>query len=199
LLNLAGLPIWIRSLEALQASPWISRVVVVVRACDRSEIEPIANEMGASVVEGGAERFDSVRCGLDHLRSVGDTSPFVAIHDAARPLVTSDDIDAVVGAAMMSGAAILATPVRGTIKRLRLGHVSTVPRSELWEALTPQVFAMELIRQAYDRHRGSPATDDAELIERCGVEVRLVPGSADNLKITNAEDLRIAEAMFASR
>jgi len=199
LLPLAGRPIWIRAIEALQSSTFIASIVLVVRACDRVELEPIANSLGVSVVEGGQERYDSVRSGLDWLAKINDTAPLVAVHDAARPLVSPADIDAVVRAAFESGAAILATPVRGTIKRKLADSTTTVSRENLWEALTPQVFSAPILRAAYDRHRGRPATDDAELVERLGTRVSLVSGLAENIKITQSEDLRIAEAILSSR
>ncbi|MGV3486337.1 MAG: 2-C-methyl-D-erythritol 4-phosphate cytidylyltransferase [Planctomycetaceae bacterium] len=202
LLSLAGVPVWIRSVEALRGSRWIGPIVVVGRACDRPSMEADANRLGVSLVEGGAERFDSVRAGLDWLITSRVDLSWVAIHDAARPLVSTADVDAVIQAAVAHQAAILATPVRGTLKRGDLGReggIVTVDRRELWEALTPQVFSAAVIRPAYDRHRGRPATDDAELVERTGTPVFLVTGSAENLKITQAEDLEVAEAIYLQR
>ena len=160
-------------------------------------MEAQAAELGVAVVVGGAERFDSVRAGIDRLAEIDDAAPWIAVHDAARPLVSAADIDAVILAAAKHRAAILATPVRGTLKRGRDDGqaIATVDRSDLWEALTPQVFATPVLRQAYDRYRGRPVTDDAELVERSGTPVCLVAGSAENLKITRAEDLEIAEAI----
>lgn len=201
LLPLAGVPIWVRAVDALRASAAIGRIVLVVRACDHFELAAQAAELGVAVVDGGEQRYDSVRAGLDWLAQNNDASPFIAVHDAARPLVTAAEIDAVAKAAVEHGAAILATRVRGTIKRECIGgkSIMTVDRSDLWEALTPQVFSASVLRAAYDRHRGRPATDDAELVERTGTPVCLVPGSAENLKITQPEDLQIAEAIFSRR
>ena len=201
LLPLAGVPIWVRAVNALKANAAIGRIVLVVRECDRPELEAQATSLGVSMVEGGEQRYDNVRAGLNWLTQINDLSPFIAVHDAARPLVTAADIDAVIKAAVEHGAAILATRVRGTIKRECIGgkSIMTVDRSNLWEALTPQVFSASVLRAAYDRHRGRPATDDAELVERTGTPVCLVPGSAENLKITQPEDLPIAEAIFSRR
>jgi len=201
LLPLAGVPIWVRAVNALKANAAIGRIVLVVRECDRPELEAQATSLGVSMVEGGEQRYDNVRAGLNWLTQINDLSPFIAVHDAARPLVTAADIDAVTKAAVEHGAAILATRVRGTIKRECIGgkSIMTVDRSNLWEALTPQVFSASVLRAAYDRHRGRPATDDAELVERTGTPVCLVPGSAENLKITQPEDLPIAEAIFSRR
>ena len=138
---------------------------------------------------------------LDRQRGILPERRWVAIHDAARPLVPAGDLADVLGEAFRSGAAILAAPLRGTIKLgSDQGKVArTVDRSRMWEALTPQVFRLELWKSAHRRWRGRPVTDDAELVERSGFEVSLVPGSAENLKITHPEDLVLAEAILARR
>lgn len=201
LLPLGGIPIWVRAIEALRSSPWIGSIVLVVQPRDRAAIEAKASELGAAVVDGGKERFESVRAGLHWLTTAKDRSGWIAVHDAARPLVSRHDVDAVITAAVNHHAAVLATPVRATLKRGRDDGrgATTVDRTDLWEALTPQVFSADILHNAYDRHRGRPATDDAELVERAGIPVCLVPGSAENLKITCAEDLQIAEAILLGR
>ena len=154
---------------------------------------------------GGDERADSVLAGL----AVAGDAAWIAIHDAARPLLSDDDIGRVFAAADHTGAALLAARVRGTIKRQQPPSMAvekaaaqvraTVDRSELWEALTPQVFRTELLREAYQKWRGFPVTDDAQLVERMGHAVSLVEGSPINLKITVSDDLSIAKALFAAR
>jgi len=122
------------------------------------------------------------------------------VHDAARPLVSATEVRNVVDAAAQTGAAVLATPISGTLKRRgEQGNTTTIDRNELWEALTPQVFRFEIIDAAYRRWRGRPVTDDAEMVERSGFPVTLVPGSAENLKITRAEDLTLAHAILSRR
>lgn len=150
-------------------------------------------ELAVRLCEGGRERIDSVQRGL----ALVEECPLVAIHDAARPLVPAADVAAVIAVAHRSGAALLATPVRATLKRAdRSGAgCQTVDRSGLWEALTPQVFRTEILRAAYERWQGRPATDDAQLVERSGFPVQIVSGSAVNLKITQPEDLALAEAL----
>ncbi|MGA2799063.1 MAG: 2-C-methyl-D-erythritol 4-phosphate cytidylyltransferase, partial [Thermoguttaceae bacterium] len=103
--------------------------------------------------------------------------------------------DQIFSAAEASGAAIFAIPVAGTLKRVGANHEieETVARGGLWEAQTPQVFRRELILEAYAKRQGLQATDDAQLVERIGYKVTVVPGSPVNLKITNREDLRLAE------
>jgi len=203
---LDGRPIWVHAVDALRASGQVGEIIVVIRPEDRDAFSELAGERQVRLVDGGQERYDSVRSGLEAIRGIDDSSGvaaekrWVAVHDAARPLVPVGDIARVIDKAVSTGAAILATPIRGTIKRRDLaGHTTTVARDELWEALTPQVFRFDIISAAYARWRGRPVTDDAEMVERSGFPVALVPGSAENLKITHAEDLAIAQAILSRR
>jgi 2-C-methyl-D-erythritol 4-phosphate cytidylyltransferase len=153
----------------------------------------------ADPVVGGAERQDSVAAGLASLPA--DVT-HVAVHDAARPLVRPEAVERVVRAALRDGAAILAAPVRDTIKRVRAGRVVETPeRSECFAAQTPQVFRLEILREALakatlDARVGS---DDAQIVEALGVAVTVVDGDVDNLKITHAEDLVVAERVLLAR
>lgn len=202
--ELAGKPLWFHAASRLAESEAVGRVVLVVSQADeavfRNHYGLMIEQLGVELVLGGSERTDSVQAGLDHLAD-DPIVQWVAIHDAARPLVRSNDITAVFAVAQRTGAAILATPVSGTLKRgkLKSGGSQTVDRRELWLALTPQVFHIGLLKQAYQKHNGRPATDDAQLVERIGHDVALVQGSADNLKITYPEDLSVAEAIFATQ
>jgi 2-C-methyl-D-erythritol 4-phosphate cytidylyltransferase len=148
--------------------------------------------MGITLAEGGAERADSVRNGLAKL---SDGIDLVAIHDAARPCLASEWIDRVFAAGAKTGAAILATPVVATLKRVGPDHLirETVDRTGLWEAQTPQVFARDLLERAFASAAEGGFTDEASLVERVGHAVTIVPGSPINLKITCREDLRLAE------
>jgi 2-C-methyl-D-erythritol 4-phosphate cytidylyltransferase len=150
-------------------------------------------------VAGGAERQDSVRCGLAALPA---EVTHVAVHDAARPLVRARDVSRVVRAARKSGAALLAVPVRDTIKRVGAGWVvRTPPRAECYAAQTPQVFRIAWLRDALAKADadGVRGTDDSALVERLGVKVEVVEGDPSNLKITSAEDLFLAEAWLRCR
>lgn len=120
---------------------------------------------------------------------------FVCIHDAARPCICDEWITQIFNAAEKTGAAIFAVPISGTIKRLGANNQieETVTRQNLWEAQTPQVFRRELILEAYAKREGLQSTDNAQLVERIGKKVTVVPGSPVNLKITTREDLRLAE------
>ena len=133
------------------------------------------------------------------LAALPETAEWVAVHDAARCLVSGAEVEAVMRAAEETGAAILARPSADTLKIVRNDAVESTPdRSACWVAQTPQVFRVELLREALDKAaaEGFVGTDDAQLVERLGVRVRVVPGSARNLKITTADDLRIAEALL---
>src|SRR5262249_4389391 len=144
--------------------------------------------LGINVVDGGAERADSIHKALE---KVNPEIEFIVIHDAARPCIANEWIDEIFAAAIKSGAAIPAIPVGTTLKRVAGGAiVETVSRDGLWEAQTPQVFRRDILLKAYAQRGGFAATDDAQLVERSGQKVTIVPGSTINLKITVREDLR---------
>ncbi len=150
--------------------------------------------LGVETVGGGASRGASVRNALAALR---EEAALVAVHDAARPCITQEAIDAVFAAAGESGAAILGVPVAATLKRVREGRIeATVDRESLWEAQTPQVFERELFRRACAAD--AEATDDAALVEALGHPVRIVRGDRRNLKVTTAEDLKLARAILSA-
>ena len=122
----------------------------------------------------------------------------MAVHDAARPCIVDPWIDAVFAAAERDGAAILAAPVQATLKRAdQKKHITaTVDRESLWEAQTPQVFRRELLIEAYAKRGRDAVTDDAQLVERLGKPVTIVPCSPLNIKITSRDDLKLAEQVL---
>jgi 2-C-methyl-D-erythritol 4-phosphate cytidylyltransferase len=201
---LAGRCLLLRSLEAMAASAEVDLVVPVVAR----EAMPRLGGLEADLrqipklrpaVAGGAERQDSVRLGLAALP--GEVT-HVAVHDAARPLVRPGDVTRVVRVGRSRGAALLAVPVRDTIKRVEAGRVvATPPRSECYAAQTPQVFRIDWLREALAKADtdGVQGTDDASLVERLGVAVEVVEGDPANLKITSAEDLALAEVWLRRR
>ena len=153
----------------------------------------------AEPIEGGAERQDSMQAGLEHLP---EEFEFVAIHDAARCLVSAEDVRAVVSAARRTGAAILAERVRDTIKRVVEGRVvETVDRDACWAAQTPQVIRRDWLIEAIAANRptGRRGTDDAQLVEWLGRPVHVVEAGGPNPKITRPEDLVLAEILLAER
>ena len=201
--QLANKPLWYHAAARLRECALVGRIVMPVSGDDRSlfesEFKDQVDQLQIEITLGGTERTDSVKSGLDHLGN-DPAIQWVAVHDAARPLVSQTDLFAVFAAASQTGAAILATPMAGTVKRLsRDQDCTTVDRSDLWIALTPQVFDVDVLRNAYEKYRGRPATDDAELVERTGNKVSIVKGSADNLKITLPEDLLLAQAILTKQ
>jgi len=195
---LEGRPVWMHVADKFANRKEVVQTILIIAAEDHEHFTEKfggnAALMGIEVIEGGAERYDSVTRALERVTPDAD---FVAVHDAARPCIANEWIDAVFAAAMKTGAAILATPVTGTLKRGgNQTIVETVSRENLWEAQTPQVFRRQLLIDAYARGGQQPATDDAQLVERLGHKVTLVPGSPMNLKITTKEDLRIAAALL---
>jgi 2-C-methyl-D-erythritol 4-phosphate cytidylyltransferase len=202
---LAGRPLLLHALAVMEAVAEIERVVAVVPegALERYR-EAVAGAGGAlrklaDPVAGGRERQDSMRAGLAALPAGIE---LVAVHDAARPLVTPGAVRRVIAAARESGAAILAVPVRDTIKRVRGGRILETPvRAECWAAQTPQVFRVEILREALAKAdaEGRLGTDEAELVEALGVAVHVVRGEAENLKVTGPEDLLLAESILAMR
>jgi len=197
--DLAGQAVWLRSAQILGQHPQVCQTIVVVspedRAafCDRYRAK-IAFE-GLTVVEGGAERADSVERALAALQ---DDVDFVAVHDAARPLVESEAIERVFQVAEQSGAAILAAPIVGTVKRVgQQGDIlETVPREGLWEAQTPQVCRRDWLEEAYRKRGPFQPTDEAHLLQNAGYTVQVVESSRTNLKITTADDLKLALALL---
>ena len=193
---LANRAVWLHSAERFLNRDDVIQVILVISPEDRDQFNfKFASNvaiLGIDVVAGGAERSDSVANAVAKVKPEAD---FVAVHDAARPCICDQWIDSVFSAAEKSGAAILAVPVDGTLKRSDGKHVKeTISRSGMWEAQTPQVFRRELLVEAYEKRGSEPATDDAQLVERLGKPVTIVPGSRINLKITSREDLRLAEA-----
>lgn len=201
---LAGRPLLLHAWEALAAVPELHAIVPVVAEAELPRLRALLAETGplaklAEPVVGGAERQDSVRAGLEALPA---GTELVAVHDAARCLVRTEAVSRVIAVARREGAAILASPARDTIKRVAGSRIVETPaRAECWVAQTPQVFRVELLREGLAKAgaEGYLGTDDAELVERLGVTVHVVPGDSDNLKLTHPEDLAVAERILEER
>src|ERR1043166_5450634 len=158
--------------------------------------------MGVDLVEGGAQRYQSVANGL---KKVKDEAAYVAVHDAVRICVAAEWIDNVHAAAVKSGAACPVIPVTSTVKRVDGGIVgATVPREGLFIAQTPQIFRKDVLKAAYDgfdevqKNESTPITDDAQLVTASGFAVTAVEGDARNIKITTRGDLTLAGALLKS-
>jgi 2-C-methyl-D-erythritol 4-phosphate cytidylyltransferase len=200
-LLLAGTPVIFHTLKPFQECDCIHEVIVVLPAEESAGFLSMAGKLGlgkvARIVPGGVTRADSVRRGLMSIRSA--TAEIVAVHDGVRPFVTVDEISSTVAAAQADGAAILVAPVTDTIKQVSdQAVVNTLDRTALRRALTPQCFRYELLQQAYQRAdvNDPSLTDESALVEQLGQRVSVVEGSARNIKITTAEDLKLAEALL---
>jgi 2-C-methyl-D-erythritol 4-phosphate cytidylyltransferase len=194
----AGQTLIERSIRSLSGSRSIGRIQPVLDPgeFDRfKELELQDVPQLISPVGGGAERQDSMREGL---RSLPNEIRWVAVHDAARGLVSSKDVARVVARARQTGAAILAERVRDTIKRVVDGRVvETPPREECWAAQTPQVMRRDWLEESMEKASASDrlGTDDAQLLEWAGFPVAIVEAQDPNPKITRPEDLALAEAI----
>ena len=196
-LPLGGRPILRHVLSRLEASPLVTDIVLVVR---REDMDYCRRHLSAgkvaAIVPGGAERSESVYRGLQETRA-----DMVLVHDAVRPFISEALLERVVTATREHGAALPALPVVETIKEVVDGQVVSTPRRErLWQAQTPQGFDRELLLRAYHAAgTDAVATDDAALVERLGHAVCVVPGEADNRKLTTPEDLAWAEWRVRAR
>lgn len=194
---LAGRPVLLYSLEALDRSPGISDLVLVTREDTRQAVETLVAGAAPAkpwkVVVGGKERQDSVWNGIQAAAS----SVQILIHDAARPLLTVEMVQALLQAASEGGAAICGRPATDTLKMADAGGLiaSTVDRSQFWQVETPQVFRRDWIEQAYRevQEKGLVITDDASAVEHLGLPVRIVTAGAFNLKITRPADWQLLE------
>lgn len=202
---LGDLPIIVYSLRVFEQSESITEVVLAVPEADREFcLKEIVTRHGLTkvrhIVAGGEQRQDSVRRGL---AAVGEGIDLVLVHDAVRPFVTQDLVGRAVRCAWEHGAAVVAIPMRDTVKRMGTDGLieGTVDRGGLWLAQTPQVFRRELLQEAHQKAfvERFQATDDAQLVERLGHRVAVVEGSGENIKITRPEDLAIGEAILAAR
>lgn len=196
--ELKGRPVWVRAIEPFINHEEVKQAIVVVSPDDldwfREKFRPNLAFMNVDLVPGGKERADSVQNALAHVKSEIE---YVAVHDAARPLIIKKWVDTVFAAAIAHGAAIPATRVSSTLKRVSGGRIEeTVSRESLWAAQTPQVFRRELLQEGFARRGGFPATDEAQLVERTGHPVAVVECSPLNLKITTQEDFRMAEVLL---
>jgi 2-C-methyl-D-erythritol 4-phosphate cytidylyltransferase len=204
-LALDGVPILVHALRVLEAVPAIHEIILAIpepdrEYCLRHVIEPHGLKKVTKIVAGGARRQDSVRHALE---AVSAGTELVLVHDAVRPFLTAAMVVQALEQAAKHGAAIVAVPMRDTVKQAGAGGliVKTIDRGSLWLAQTPQAFRRALLLEAHRKAEldGVHATDDAQLVERLGQTVAIVEGSPENIKITRPEDLAMGEAILASR
>jgi 2-C-methyl-D-erythritol 4-phosphate cytidylyltransferase len=197
-LAVAGQTLLVRSARALRAAPSVGAIVAVVPEGEvdgaRALLE--ASVPGCRVVAGGARRQDSVQAGLD---AVPDWDGVVLVHDAARPFVTAEVVEAVAQAAHDLGAAIPVVPLADTVKEVAGARVArTLDRDRLAAAQTPQGFRRDVLARAYRRafEDGATVTDESMAVERLGLPVACVPGAPGNRKLTTPADLAWAESVL---
>ena len=193
LLPLSGKPVLIRTIEAFKQVPGVKEIIVVTVPENRPVVEQYFTDLIFAV--SGETRLASVKNGVALVSPEADV---IAVHDGARPLVAPEHIEACLAAAREKGAAVLAVPVKDTVKVAAAdGTVAqTLDRSVLWAAQTPQAYRREILVDALDKFGGElQATDESQLVEKAGTPVQLVLSDYKNNKITTPEDLLFAEAL----
>ena len=211
-LPLLGRSVLERTLETFLKSELIKIIVLVAKIDEirvlQSLTAKLASEYGkeVAIVAGGEERQDSVANGLEYLKSWAgwkSKKRLVAIHDAARPLLTAELLTESLLAGLEYPAVGIGVPLKDTLKQVDGNGmvIGTPDRSSLWGIQTPQVFDLHLLLECYQKVSGSGKlfTDDCGVVEYCGQPVKLILGSYENLKITTAEDLVLAEAILRRR
>ena len=205
-LPLAGIPLIFHTLLRFEACPSIDAIAVALPVSDLVEMGDAISERAFQkpfhLVPGGKERSDSILNALDAI--AGLAPEIVVVHDAVRPFISTADITAVIQRAKEIGAAILAIPAVDTIKEVENGLITrTLDRRKIYRAQTPQAFRYDLLLQANQAARAANVpselmTDDSLLVERIGAPIAIVEGTPDNIKITTAEDFKLAEKMISS-
>jgi 2-C-methyl-D-erythritol 4-phosphate cytidylyltransferase len=205
-LPLAGKPVLRWTIEALLAHPRIAGVMLSVAADDARWKDCVPKDAGARVraVTGGTQRADSVEAGLLALGKEVDDSSWVLVHDAVRPCVHPQDVERLVaGLEDDAVGGLLAAASADTIKQVddERRVAATLDRRQVWRALTPQMFRYGALKQAYAHARETDRVpgDESSAIEAMGLKPKLIVGRADNVKITQPEDLGLAEAVLRAR
>jgi len=201
---IARKPVIAHTIRAFDRASSVDGIIVVAREDRHDEIKTIVRDENfkkvRSIIPGGRRRQDSVRAGLDHLES---SARYVAVHDAARPSVTPEQIERVFAQAQIHGAAALAEPINDTLKRADADLVVTeaVDRHQLYAMQTPQIFERQLIEEAYRSVYAEDisVTDEVSAVERLGRKIALVLNDDFNFKITYPRDLPLAEFVLTQR
>jgi 2-C-methyl-D-erythritol 4-phosphate cytidylyltransferase len=200
-LTLGDKPVLVHTIEKFERCELIDEIILVVPEdylghCSQAIVDRYSFNKIKKVVAGGEERQNSVYKGL---KACANNTLIVAIHDGVRPLISPEKISESIKLCLQKKAVILAVPVKDTIKRVENGSViTTLDRGKLWLVQTPQVFEYRLIADAYEKASKDDfvGTDDSVLVERLGHEVTVLEGEYENIKITTAEDLIIAEKLL---
>ena len=194
-LRLKGKTVLQRSIEAFYPVDDVAEIVVVVPPEDIDWVKNQAYPKVTEVVAGGSTREESVQLGV---KAVSDKAKYIAIHDAARPLISPEDINRVIVDSKRCGAAVLGLPLKDTVKNVENGYViSTLTRENLLAVQTPQVFRYDLFKRAINQ-KIENQTDDSQWIEALGERVYVTLGNERNIKITTEQDLQLAEFLLSS-
>ena len=198
----SGTPVIAHTIAAFESTTCVDEIILVGRADSLGELRKLIGKPTKvkQIVGGGAERSDSVRSGLEQVDPI---SGFVAVHDAARPMITPEKITRVYEVAQTTGAATLAEPINDTLKRADSDLTVTGPvdRHGVYAMQTPQVFEKKLLEEAYDlvAKKRISVTDEVSAVELLGRKIALVPNHDFNFKITYPRDLPLAEFVLKQR
>ena len=199
-LELNGKPVLMHTLEAFYQNVNQPHIILVLASADLKRWEALKKKYDFNVphqiVAGGAERFYSVKNGLD---LVTKKNAIVAVHDAVRPLVSQNTINNCFQTAVEKGNAIAAVPAKDSIRKLKNGKSEALQRNEIYLVQTPQTFQIEQLNIAYQQNFDSFFTDDASVVEKANYPINLERGDEFNFKITFKEDLKLAETILKMR
>jgi len=200
--EIAGRPVIEHTIAAFEAAACVDQIVLVAQPAKIEQLRSLAAKFPKvhAVVPGGARRQDSVRAGL---AAMDEAAEFVAVHDAARPLICAEEIARVFAAAEKYGAAVLARAVTDTLKTADAQRFVTgsIDRAAVFAMQTPQVFAHQTLLTAYDRvdRESLEITDEVSAVQMLGIKVMIVPAEEENMKITFAPDLELAQLILQQR
>jgi 2-C-methyl-D-erythritol 4-phosphate cytidylyltransferase len=203
-IEIGGKPVLAHTLESFEKCDKVDEILLVVSEdwltyCSAEIVDKYGFMKIKKVISGGERRQDSVYRGL---LAIPNNTSIVVIHDGVRPLVRASKITETIKMCQECKAVILAVPIKETVKRIEDGSVhTTLNRDRLWIAQTPQTFDYKILLDAFEKAKsdGFIGTDDASLVERLGIDVKIIEGDYDNIKITTPEDLILAEEYLKKR
>ncbi|MCH8304101.1 MAG: 2-C-methyl-D-erythritol 4-phosphate cytidylyltransferase [Candidatus Marinimicrobia bacterium] len=198
--ELNGKPLLAWTISRFESTEIIDEIIVVTREDEIEKVKELTLSEGfrkvSSIIKGGAFRQQSTQNGLN---ATSDDSTVVLVHDGARPLIRTSDIERIAESAEENGAALLALPSKESVKEVHDGRVTkTLPRESIWLAQTPQGFRKELLQKALSdaEKEGYVGTDEASLVERIGEEVAVVEGHSSNIKVTVSSDIGVVRSLL---
>lgn len=198
--ELNGKPLLAWTISRFESTEIIDEIIVVTREDEIEKVKELTLSEGfrkvSSIIKGGAFRQQSTQNGLN---ATSNYSTVVLVHDGARPLIRTSDIERIAESAEENGAALLALPSKESVKEVQDGRVTkTLPRESIWLAQTPQGFRKELLQKALSdaEKEGYVGTDEASLVERIGEEVVIVEGHSSNIKVTVSSDIEVVRSLL---